>query len=131
MKPILEAVGQKPFIIVTPMRRYACSTCCENGSHITNYNAEDYDESMETGLEEVRKNMRSFIFVDNVRRAVVLGPGPLMAKMGAESCWSDDPVHPLPAVYKELAELVISNLDRLEGKVEMAHQDQPEYWRRP
>ena len=83
MKPILVAVGQKPFIVVTPMRRYSSSTCCENVSHITNFNAEDYDESMERDLEEVRKNMRSFIFANNVRRAVVLGPGPLIAKMGA------------------------------------------------
>ena len=73
---------------------------------------------MERDLEEVRKNMRGYIFGDNVRRAVVLGPAPLMAKMGVDCCWADDPVHPLPAVYTELAKLVMSNLERLDDKVE-------------
>ena len=62
--------------------------------------------------------MRGYIFGDNVRRAVVLGPAPLMAKMGVDCCWSDDLVHPLPAVYTELAKLVMSNLERLDDKVE-------------
>ena len=51
---------------------------------------------------------------------MVLGPGPLMVKMGTNICWSDGPVHHLPAVYNELAKLVMSNLERLEEKVEMA-----------
>ena len=50
MKPIMEAVGQKPFNIVTPMRRYASSTCFENGSHITNFGLDDYDENMKRDL---------------------------------------------------------------------------------
>ena len=120
MRPLLEAVGQKPFVIVTPMRRYARSTCCESSLHITNFSNEDYNNIIERDLEEVRKNMRSFIFGDNINRAVVLGPGPLMAQMGVESCWADDPVHPLPVVYKELAKLVMSNLDRLKSKVSAA-----------
>ena len=73
---------------------------------------------MERDLEEVRKNMRGFIFGDNVRRAVVLGSAPLM---GVDCCWSDDPVHPLPAVYTELAKLVMSNLERLDDKVERSN----------
>ena len=43
-----------------------------------------------------------------------------MVKMGTNICWSDGPVHHLPAVYNELAKLVMSNLERLEEKVEMA-----------
>ena len=113
MKPIQKAVGQTPIVILTPMRPYAQSTCCENSNHIT---------TMEKDLEDVRKNMRSFILADNVRRAfraMVVGPWPLMTKMGAD-CWADDPVHPRPTVYQELAKLVMSTLERLEDKVEMA-----------
>ena len=49
------------------------------------------------------------------------GPAPLMAKMGVDCCRSDDPVHPLPAVYTELAKLVMSNLERLDDKVERSN----------
>ena len=30
MKPIMEAVGQRPFIVITPMRRYTTTPCCES-----------------------------------------------------------------------------------------------------
>ena len=50
----------------------------------------------------------------------MLGPAPLMVKMGLDCCWGEDPVHPLPAVYQELAKLVLSNMDRLENKVDTA-----------
>ena len=73
---------------------------------------------MECELEDVRKNMRSWLFADNIRRAVVLGPALLMAKMGSDSSWGEDPVHPLPAVYQELVKLVLSNMDKLENKVD-------------
>ena len=75
---------------------------------------------MESDLEDARKNMRSWLFADNIRRAVVLVLGPLMAKMGSGSCWGEDPVHPLPAVYQEQAKLVLSNMDGLEDKVDTA-----------
>ena len=75
---------------------------------------------MESDLEDARKNMRSWLFANNIRRAVVLVLGPLMAKIGSGSCWGEDPVHPLPAVYQEQAKLVLSNMDRLEDKVDKA-----------
>ena len=73
---------------------------------------------MESGLEDARKNMRSWLFADNIRRSVVLGPAPMMSKMGPGNCWGGDPVHPLPVVFEELAKLVLSSLDKLETKVE-------------
>ena len=64
--------------------------------------------------------MRSWLFSDHIRRAVVLGPAPLIVKMGPDCCWGEDPVHPLPVVYQELEKLVLSNMDRLESKVDTA-----------
>ena len=120
MKPILEAAGQKPFIVITPMRRYAINPCCANQEHVTNISSESYEEKMENDLEEVRVNMRSWLFGDNIRRAVVLDPAQLMTKMGFRNCWGDDPVHPLPAVYEELAKLVLSSKDKLVNKLKTA-----------
>ena len=64
--------------------------------------------------------MRSWLFSDNIRRAVVLDPALLMTKMGSRICWGDDPVHLLPVVYEELAKLVLSSKDKLMDKIEMA-----------
>ena len=101
MKPILKAVGQRPFIMVTPMRRYATKPgCCVSSGHVTNFSDEAYNEKMESDIEDVRKTMRSWLFADNIKRVVVIGPGPMMAKMGPECSWGTDPVHPLPAATK-------------------------------
>ena len=80
MKPILEAAGQKPFIVITPMRRYAINPCCTNQEHVTNISSESYEEKMENDLEEVRVNMRSWLFGDNIRR--VVASAQLMTNMG-------------------------------------------------
>ena len=91
-----------------------------NPEHLTNLSSENYEETMESSLEDARKNMRSWLFADNIRRSVVLGPVPMMTKMGASNCWGEDPVHLLPVVFEELAKLVLSSLEKLENKVETA-----------
>ena len=87
---------------------------------MTNFSDEAYNEKMESDIEDVRKTMRSWLFADNIKRVVVIGPGPMMAKMGPECSWGTDPVHPLPAVYQELANLVLSNMEKLENKADAA-----------
>ena len=47
MKPIMEAVVQRPFIVITP--------CCESLGYVTNFSETSYDEKMESELEDVRK----------------------------------------------------------------------------
>ena len=89
---------------------------------------------MENDLEEVRVNMRSWLFGDNIRRVVVLDPAQLMTKMGTRNCWGDDPVHPLPAVYEELAKLVLSTVQQGQTREQARDgrlQAQPPHWRQP
>ena len=88
---------------------------------------------MENDLQEVRVNMRSWLFGDNIRRVVVLAPAQLMTSMGTRNCWGDDP-DLLPAVYEELAKLVLSTVQQGQTREQARDgrlQAQPPHWRLP
>ena len=99
VKPVLQAAGERPFVVITPMGRYLSAPCCEKESHITNFRSENYEEGLLANLEEVKKNFRGFLFSDNIRKTLVLDLGPVLEKLGKEVCWGADPVHPSKAVY--------------------------------
>ena len=56
-------------------------------------------------LDEVRTHMHSFLFTDNIRRAGVLNPMPIMEKQERDDCWGSDPVPPKQALFKKLADM--------------------------
>jgi len=115
LKPVLAASGNRPFIIVTPIPRYVIAPCCETTDHLTNYLKEDFVSNMLDELNEVKGHFRSFLFSDNIRRASVINPTPLLDSNFPKQDW-DNAVHPAKAFYDKLAELVISSAERLSGK---------------
>ena len=42
VKPVLQAAGERPFVVITPMGRYLSAPCCDKESHITNFRLENY-----------------------------------------------------------------------------------------
>ena len=78
IKPILAASGNKPFLLLTPMLRYVAASCCDSGDHLTNKSEPVFQNALVEELEEGRKNFRSFLFADNIRRAVVMNPTHIM-----------------------------------------------------
>ena len=95
---------------MTPLPRYVLKGCCNNTLHVTNREKPGFNEELARNLAEVRNNWRSFLFVDNLRRVSVINPQPLFDNLPACDSWGpEDPVHPLPAVHKELANLIIRN----------------------
>ena len=119
VKPVLQAAGERPFVVITPMGRYLSAPCCEKDSHITNFRSENYEEGLLANLEEVKKNFRGFLFSDNIRKTLVLDLGPVLEKLGKEVCWGADPVHPSKAVYDDSARLLLDAIKRLETKCEV------------
>ena len=84
---------------------------------MTNRTKVDFYTDLSRSLIEVRNNWRSFLFVDNLRRISVINPLPLFDNLPEEEGWGpDDPVHPLPPLHRELANLIIRNTDYLASK---------------
>ena len=119
VKPVLAAAGQKPMVIVTPIPRYVSAPCCNEPDHVTNFQDHEFADSLRDKLEEIRTNWRSFLFADNIRRAGVINPTPLLDQSHPEGQW-EDPVHPTRPFFTKLADMVISSAERIIGKRRLA-----------
>ena len=118
LKPVLAAAGQKPLVIITPIPRYMSAPCCMEPDHMTNFSDQEFADSLRDNLEGVRSNWRSFLFADNIRRAGVINPTPILDQSHPAGQW-EDPVHPTRPFFTKLAELVITSSERLIGKRRM------------
>ena len=99
-----------------PMLRYVGASCCESGDHLTNKSEPGFQNALVEDLEEMRKNFRSFLFADNIRRAVVMNPTHVMLGMEKEELWGADPVHPQQGFYTKLAKVVVDQMENIKGK---------------
>ena len=118
LKPALTAAGSGPILVITPIPRYVKQGCCPNATHVTNRSKVDFYTDLSRSPVEVRNNWRSFLFVDNLRRISVINPLPLFDNLPEAEGWGpDDPVHPLPPLHRELANLIIRNTDYLASKL--------------
>ena len=88
----MAAGSDAPFIFITPMLRYVSGSCCDSEEHLTNRGEPGFVNTMLDGLEDVRRNFRSFLFNYNIRRAGVINPCLLIdgldqeeAELGARS----------------------------------------------
>ena len=115
IKPALAAAGVKPIIIVTPIPRYMSAPCCEDADHMTNYGDQDFGDNLRDNLEEIRSNFRSYLFADNIRRAGVINPTPLLDQTHPAGQW-EDPVHPARPFFTKLADMVLKSAERILGK---------------
>ena len=64
-----------------------------------------HSSAMLDGLEDVRRNFRSFLFSDNVRRAGVINPSPLVEGMDLAEVWGADPIHPCKEIYTQAGQI--------------------------
>ena len=71
------------------MLRYVNAACCEDEDHLTNKDEPDFYSGLVEELDEIRRNFRSYLFADNIRRAGVLNPTILMQTMEKEEVWGD------------------------------------------
>ena len=87
IKPVFRVAGSVPLVVLTPMFRYVAGRCCGDEDHLTNAGDPEFESDLAAKLDEVRINMRTFLFMDNIRCANVINPTPLMTKMKREECW--------------------------------------------
>ena len=124
LKPVMAAGGEVPFIFITPMPCYMSGTSCDSEEHLTNRSGPGIVNNLLDGLEDVRRNFRSFLFNDNIRRAGVINPCPLIEGMEEEEVWeTDDPIHPKTVFYTKLAKLTIEQVERVIGKRRRSEDD--------
>ena len=93
IKPILEAAGPKPIVIISPLLRFLLKGCCDSASHIPNLSSPDYRRNLEDSIFECRKNLKDFSFRLGLHNVRILGPWNAVRPL-VDNIWNADPVHP-------------------------------------
>jgi hypothetical protein len=107
IRPLLDLVGKRRDIIVSPMPRYVIWGCCGDDRHVTNHSDSNYHSSMLAALQEARKNLKDFLFQAGKRNFRILDPNMDIRSMSDEDILGVDQVHPLLAVYSKIADSAV------------------------
>ena len=99
-------------MIIGPMPRYAVAKCCEDPSHITNFNDDAYSTEMAARMNEIAKNIKNLIFTRRLKGVKLVNPIALMGNTGEEALalWGQDPVHPSELAYQKMAREVSGDI---------------------
>jgi hypothetical protein len=126
--PLLQAVGIRNIILVTPGPRYLYESCCALEEHAPNRMDENFEETLRSSLRECRLNFKTFCFTHNIK-AKVVDPSPVLTLMDedGEDVWGVDPVHPLLHGFRLLVDLLETEMEGQlnKNKRKAASQKQP------
>jgi hypothetical protein len=94
IKPLLDIFDKKRTLILTPLPRYVVAGCCNNPEHCANIREPGYKTRMMQGLDDIKRNLRDYLFNKGKRNIRVVDPTmDLMGMVDAE-IWDSDPIHP-------------------------------------
>jgi hypothetical protein len=116
LRPLLELVGKKRGIVISPLPRYVVTGCCLNPEHCSNRRLLDYEQQQQQSLDIVKRSIKDYLFCHGLRFIRVLDPLVDIRGMEAKEVWGDDPIHPLPVVYCKIAAATA----KLGDKIKMA-----------
>jgi hypothetical protein len=105
--PIMEMVKEIPVVFIAPMARYFKNGCCDEKSHISNRFQRSFRDDINKQLADLTKNVKNFMFMNNLRNVVVLDPAVDMKGLADDEIWEDDPIHPRESFYDLLARSVV------------------------
>jgi hypothetical protein len=109
-KRLAEAAGNATTVFLLPLPRYVAAPCCEDEGHVENFVADNYEDMLRSGPEEVAAAVEREMTGTN-KSFTILNPTAsfkgeslkaLTTSNGASIWLLDDPVHLAPAAYAEL-----------------------------
>jgi hypothetical protein len=119
LKPLLDLVGKRRGIVISPLPLYVVTGCCSNPEHCSNRRLLDYEQQQQQSLDILKRSIKDFLFCQGLRFIRVLDPLVDIRGMEAEAIWGMDPVHPSPRVYGKIAAAVA----RLGDKIKVAEEE--------
>jgi hypothetical protein len=121
---IFRAIKGFKVLVLTPLPRYLWNRCCDDPTHITNSERENFASDMGRSLRDLTVNLRNMIFMRKLRGVSVLNTIEALgivtngndAELGLDriiAIWGGDPVHPTPVAYRILAEKISEKAESL------------------
>jgi hypothetical protein len=107
IKPLLDIFDKKRTLIMSPLPRYFVNGYCSNRDHCANIREPGYKNRMLQGLEDVKKNLKDYLFHKGKRNIRVVDPTLVLKGMVDTEIWGLDPIHPKDEVYKKMAEDIV------------------------
>jgi hypothetical protein len=108
IKPLVDIFEKKKVFFITPLPRYVVAGCCSNEDHCVNRREPGYKNRIQQGLEDIRRNLKDFLFHKGKRNVKVLDPNLEIRGLSEGEVWDMDPIHPREEVYKKIAEGLIN-----------------------
>jgi hypothetical protein len=71
IEPLLRLLDKLKVILVTPMPRWLCESCCDSADHAVNRTEDGLGDKMRAALKEFRINFKNFAFLKNYRLKVL------------------------------------------------------------
>jgi hypothetical protein len=121
MKPIIEAIGRRPCILVSPIPMFVVDGCCRDDSHITNRQDRDYRANLERQLDGVATKFKNLLYNAGKRFMRVLDTSHNIRGREDADVWGVDPIHPIESVYRSLVASIFqmaATLKDLSNRVE-------------
>jgi hypothetical protein len=121
MKPIIEAIGKRPCILVSPIPMFVVNGCCQADSHITNRLDREYRASLERQLDGVATKFKNLLYNAGKRFMRVLDTSHNLRGREDADVWGVDPIHPIESVYRSLVASIFqmaATLKDLSSRVE-------------
>jgi hypothetical protein len=113
MKLVLDAVGNKLAIFITPLPRYITAGCCDDPAHVSNREDRHFRADMNLQLDGLRRAVKNFLFNTGRRSIRILDTAMVIRGLEDADLWCTDPVHPIESVYARIAEGVTSMVAKL------------------
>jgi hypothetical protein len=106
IKPVLDMLKEQQVIFITPMPRYVVNGCCDERGHVSNRFQRGFKDEIVAKLNEVKTNIKNFLFINHYRNVTALDPLVDMKNLAEGDIWEDDPIHPKESFYEVLAKSV-------------------------
>jgi hypothetical protein len=67
LRPLLELVGKKRGIVISPQPRYVVTGCCSNPEHCSNRRLLDYEQQQQQSLDIIKRSIKDCLFCHGLR----------------------------------------------------------------
>jgi hypothetical protein len=101
--PILDAIGKRPCLFVSPLPLYIIDGCCKDAKHISNRLDPFFQDDQQDQLDGVRRHLKAYMFNHRRKNVKVVDVAMEMRGLENDDIWFIDPIHPIDPIYRRLA----------------------------
>ncbi len=112
--PLLEAGGNEPKIILTPLPAFTAGPCCDQYQHVTNAGSNDYVSLLRTRLGQIWRGLKDFTENERLTKTRAVNAAATVIDVPKEVAWQDNTL--TDAAYKAVLDCILAEAESIRGK---------------